>query len=81
MSSPIPNLHPHKLRDQILELKANPNKRLKGASLDSALGSISFLKLRTGFWIAAQDDLLYYPIPDRETLEKEHYDWFKALST
>lgn len=80
MSSPIPNVHPHKLRDQILEMKANPDKRLKGVSLDSVLGKISFHKLRTGFWIAAQGELLYYPIPDRETLERDHYDWYKGLS-
>ena len=79
LASPIPNVHPHKLRDQILELRANPNKRLKGISLDSALGRISFLRLRTGYWIAHRNELLFYPIPDRETLEKEHYDWVKSL--
>ncbi|HVR74361.1 MAG TPA: hypothetical protein VMT52_08515 [Planctomycetota bacterium] len=80
LTSPIPNVHAHKLREQILEVKANPNKKIKGISLDSALGSLSFLRLRTGFWIAAGDELLYYPIPDRETLEKEHYDWFRSLT-
>jgi hypothetical protein len=79
MDSPIPNVHAHKLRDQILELRANPHKRIKGISLDSAFGKIPFLRLRTGFWIAHQKELLYYPIPDRETLEKEHYDWYRSL--
>ena len=79
MGSPIPNVHAHKLRDQILELRANPNKKVKGVSLDSALGQLSFLRLRTGFWIAHQDELLYYPIPDREGLEKDHYDWYRSL--
>jgi hypothetical protein len=80
LDSPIPNVHAHKLRDQIFELQANPHKRLKGISLDSAFGRLSFLRLRTGFWIAHQKDLLYYPIPDRGTLEKEHYDWYRSLS-
>ncbi len=80
MSSPIPNVHPHKLRDQIIELRGNPQKKIKGISLDSALTRISFLRLRTGFWISCRDELVYYPIPDRETLEKDHYDWFKSLS-
>lgn len=79
LTSPIPNVHPHKLRDQILELRANPEKRMKGVSLDSALGRIPFTRLRTGFWIAAQKELLYYPIPDRETLESQHSAWFKSL--
>ena len=78
--SPIPNVHPHKLRDQILELRANPHKRVKGISLDSALGGISFLRLRGGFWIAHRDEFIFYPIPNREALEKEHYEWFKSIT-
>ena len=80
VNSPIPNVHPHKLREQILEMRANPDKRVKGISLDSALDQISFLRLRTGFWIAEGDDLLCYPIPDHATLEKEHYEWYRSLS-
>ncbi len=80
MDSPIPNVHAHKLREQIFELRANPMKKIKGISLDSCLSKLSFLKLRTGFWISCQDDLLYYPIPDKEVLEKEHFEWYKDVS-
>lgn len=80
LNSPIPNVHTHKLRDDILELKANPRKVVKGISLDSAFGKISFLRLRTGFWIAHGEDLLCYPIPDRGTLEREHYEWYRSLT-
>ncbi|MEM7147050.1 MAG: hypothetical protein AAF591_18160 [Verrucomicrobiota bacterium] len=79
--SPIPNVHPHKLREQILELKGNPHKGVKGISLDSAFDKLSFLKLRTGFWIAAQEELLFYPIPDQETLEHDHYDFYQSLES
>ena len=78
-TSPIPNVHPHKLQKQILELRANPNKRVKGISLDSVLGKISFLRLRTGFWIAGGDDLLFYPLPDVETLKSKHAEFFRSL--
>lgn len=81
VTSPIPNVHPHKLRDQILELRANPYKKVKGISLDSAFGKISFLRLRTGFWLAADQELLFYKIPDRATLEHEHFDWLRSLSS
>ena len=77
--SPIPNVHPHKLRDQILEMRANPEKKLKGISLDAAFGQMSFLQLHNGFWIAEAENLLYYPIPDEETLKNDHYDWYRAL--
>ena len=78
-TSPIPNVHPHKLRDQIYEIRANPEKRIKGISLDSVLGRISFLKLRTGFWIASQKGNIFYPIPDNETLKKDHGDFVRSL--
>ena len=80
-ASPIPNVHPQKLRDQILEVKANPEKRVKGISLDSGFGRISFLKLRTGFWLASEKDEnpLFYPMPDAETLSREHYGWARSL--
>ena len=77
--SPIPNIHPTKLRDQIMEIKGHPEKRLKGISLDSVFGRVPFLRYRTGFWFAAQKDLLFYPIPAEETLRTEHYDWYRSL--
>jgi len=78
--SPIPNVHPHKLREQILEMKANPSKPVKGISLDSAFGRISFLRLRTGFWMAQGSQLICYPIPERDKLESEHFEWYRSLT-
>ena len=78
-TSPIPNVHPQKLKDQIVELRGNPNKQLKGISLDSAMGRISFLKLRTGFWISEGEDIICFPIPDYATLQDEHYEWVRSL--
>lgn len=77
--SPIPNIHPHKLREQIKELKGNPHKQIKGISLDSAFGRISFLRLRTGFWFAFRDELVFYPIPSLEELERDHFHWLRSL--
>lgn len=77
--SPIPNVHPHKLREQILEVRANPNKKVKGISLDAAFGQMAFTQLRTGFWIAHHEELLFFPIPTEEELKNEHYEWFKSL--
>ena len=78
-TSPIPNVHPHKLRDQILELRGNPEKQLKGISLDSALGRMPFLRLRTGFWISEGQEIVFYPIPDYPTLQEDHFDWLRSL--
>ena len=78
-TSPIPNVHPHKLKEQIIELQGKPEKSTKAISLDSVLGKISFLQLRTGFWIAAQEREIFYPIPDRATLENEHPNFYRSL--
>ncbi len=80
LSSPIPNVHPHKLREQILELRHNSQKRLKGISLDTALGRMSILRLRTGFWLAHLDKLIFYPIPDHQTLERDNFEWLRSVS-
>ena len=63
----------------LLELKAHPEKSVKGISLDSALDKISFLRLRTGFWFADGEELIFYPLPDEKAPEKEHYAWYQAL--
>lgn len=81
--SPLPNVHPQKLRDQILEVRGNPGKKTKGVSLDSAMDRLSFLRLRSGFWICAgggREGMIYFPIPDHETLEREHYAFFRSVS-
>lgn len=78
--SPLPNVHPQKLREQIMEIKGNPEKRTKGVSLDSAMDKLSFLRLRSGFWINAPGEMLYYPIPDEATLERDHYDFYRSVS-
>lgn len=78
--SPIPNVHPHKLREQIMEVRANPDKRVKGISLDAAFGQMSFTQLRSGFWIAHHKELLFYPIPTIEQLKNEHFEWYKSLN-
>lgn len=79
-SSPLPNVHPQKLREQILEMKAKPDKRTKGVSMDSAMDRLPFSKLRSGFWISAPGEMLYYPIPDEATLERDHYDFYRSVN-
>lgn len=79
--SPIPNIHPQKLREQILEIKGNPGKSLKGVSLDSAFDRMSFLRLRTGFWICGEGTMLFYPIPDNEALEKDHFAFYQSVDS
>lgn len=77
---PLPNVHPQKLRQQILDIKDDTSKKTKGVTLDSVINKLSFLRLRSGFWIATQGEMIYYPIPDEETLERDHYAFYKSVS-
>ncbi len=80
INSPIPNVHPQKLRDQIEGLKINTHKRVKGVTLESRLNQRTFVDLRTGLWLAAGEELLFYPVPEPHQLETEHYEWWRSLN-
>jgi hypothetical protein len=80
VTSPIPNVHPHKLEEQIELLRKNPHKRIKGISLESNLNKLKLPQLKTGFWLAEGEELLFYPIPEIEQLEAEHYEWLRSLT-
>ncbi len=77
--SPLPNIHPQKLKEQIMEIKGHPEKTVKGISLDSVLGKISFRRLRTGFWIAGGRELLYFPLPSDEEMKKKHFEFYRTI--
>lgn len=77
VQSPIPDVHPGRLYDCLLELKKNPDKRTKTVGLNSAFFTASYRLIRHGFWFAAGDELLFYPMPSAETLERDHYSWWK----
>jgi hypothetical protein len=76
---PIPGVHPIHLYDCLAELKKLPLKKTKTISLNSALQEVSYRILRHGFWFAAQEELLFYPIPSVAELERDHYDWWKHV--
>lgn len=77
MQSAIPDTNPARLYDYLTELKSQPEKKTKTVSLNSALMAASYRLIRHGFWFAAADELLFYPIPSVAELEKNHYDWWR----
>ena len=77
--SPIPENNPARLFDYLLELKSNPQKKTKTISLSSTLLEASYTLIRHGFWFAAGSDLLFYPMPTQQELERDHYDWYRFV--
>lgn len=79
LNSPLPFVHPSKLRDAILELKENPTKEGKGLSLNSDIGRISYKMIRHGFWISSPEKTIFFPMPTRDEIEKTNFAFLKSM--
>jgi hypothetical protein len=45
-------------------------------------GDVLYRTIKNGFFVGAGETCLFYPMPSREHLENEHYDWWRsALAT
>ncbi|MCR4294784.1 MAG: hypothetical protein NUW21_04570, partial [Elusimicrobia bacterium] len=78
LTSPIPDTYPNRLHDYLLELKKNSEKKTKTISLNSTLTAASWRLIRHGFWFAAADQLVFFPMPSPSELENEHNDWWRS---
>jgi hypothetical protein len=79
MIPPIPGLHPSKLREAIMEMKANEYKKTKGLSLDCSFDSFPYKLIRRGFMIASSKEHNFYPMPSGEEIEKKNYKFWKYM--
>ena len=73
----IPDTNLNRLLDYIKEIKSQPNKKTKTINLISTLFKASYKLIRHGFWFAAPDEFLFYPMPTLDKLERDHYDWWR----
>lgn len=79
MYSPIPECNPARLYDYLLELKNTPEKKTKTISLSSTLLEASYTLIRHGFWFVANDEMIFYRMPDAEEMEKKYFDWWRFV--
>lgn len=79
MNSPFQGIHPHKLKDAVLELQDGKGKAFKSVSLASVFRSVSFAKIRHGFWICGGDEMAFYPMPSVQELEKNNHLWYRSM--
>jgi hypothetical protein len=79
MYSPIPENNPARLYDFLEELQTTPSKKTKTISLNTTLLEASYALVRHGFWFAAGNELLFYPMPSHDELENKHYDWWRFV--
>ncbi len=77
----LPYYNIEHLRDCLRELAAKSGKPTKTV-IRHLSGDILYRTIRRGFYVGDQKDFAFYPMPSRETLESEHYLWWRsALNT
>lgn len=67
------------LRDCLISLKNEPQK-IKKTVIRFFQGDILYRTCKNGFFIGDSKTLLFYPFPNKETLEKDHYAWYRSAS-
>ncbi len=79
MPSPLPFVHPSKLRDAVLEIKTKSDKATKGLTLHAPLERISYKMVRHGFWFATQSKQRFFPMLPLDRIEKDHYKFWRDM--
>lgn len=78
LQPPVPSVHPSKLRDAVESMRASGNKT-KGLSLNTAMGSMAFKKVAHGFWLASQEETVFYRMPSLAEIEETNFRFFKSM--
>ena len=79
LNTPMPSVHPSKLRDAIIELQNKPEKQTKGLSLDSNLNQKSYKYIRHGFMFASREDTKFFPMPPLDEIEDRNFNFWRDM--
>lgn len=76
----LPYHNIHHLRDCLLGLKYDPNKKTK-VVMRHLQQDVLFRTVRNGFFVGDKERLLYYPMPSLEDLELKYHPWWRSALT
>ncbi|MDO5734527.1 MAG: hypothetical protein Q4P08_05310 [Eubacteriales bacterium] len=79
ITPPLEGVHPSKLRDAILDLRARPDKFMKGITLDTSFTKESYLKIKNGFMFMDSKQEKYFKMPSHEEIEEQNLRFFKGM--
>lgn len=68
------------LRDCLRELEHKSGKANKAVNRGIS-SDVLFRTIEHGFFVADADQVLYYPMPSHEQLEREYYEWWRSALT
>jgi hypothetical protein len=66
------------LRDCLEIIKTEDMKQMKTVQRFYT-GTLLFRTIETGFYLGSVNDILFYPYPSMDELEKSNYDFFRAI--
>lgn len=79
ITSPLPGIHPVKLKEAIEEMKTHPNKKTKGLSLSTHFDSLSYKHIRHGIIISTNKKTIAFKIPSLSEIEKINLKFWRAM--
>ncbi len=68
------------LHDCLRRMQADPQKLTK-MIMRFFPGEVLYRTVRSGFYVARGDELLFYAMPPCEELRRQHHDWWKSAET
>lgn len=76
----LPYVNIQHLRDCLNELRG-PNAKPTKTVLRQIKQDVLYRTIRNGFFLADAETFLYYPMPSRQSLEAEYYEWWRSALT
>ncbi|NWK54832.1 hypothetical protein HW115_04380 [Verrucomicrobiaceae bacterium N1E253] len=76
----LPYNHIDHLRSGLMELAGQDEKQNK-IIFRRIQRDFFFRTIRNGFFVGDQNEMSYYPMPSQESLNSEHYDWWRSAQT
>jgi hypothetical protein len=68
------------LRDCLRELEAKGSKANKQVNRGMS-HEVLFRTLKSGFYVGSYDEMAHFPMPSKEKLEREYYEWWRSALT
>jgi len=65
------------LRDCLKELETRTDKPTKAVNRGMQ-ADLLYRMVKSGFFVGRGDELLYFPMPSQEQLEREYYEWWRS---
>lgn len=75
----LPYINQNHLRDCIKQVRNKGGKNNKVVIRSG--GEFLYRTIKNGFYVGTGNEMLYYPMPSKEELENNHYNWWRSAQS